>query len=93
MANIDNFTYIDLDRYVNNKYKQKSLFELFWLLHSGVFRDCYSILDGDLGNFVRMFMNEFQDQELALNDRLLRKIQVALCNLYLYLYLWCYGLQ
>jgi len=29
-----------------------------------------------VGNFVEMFVNEFQDYELALDDRLLRKIQV-----------------
>ena len=29
-------------------------------------------------NFVNMFVNEFQDYELALDDRLLRKIQVVI---------------
>lgn len=31
-------------------------------------------------NFVKMFVNEFQDHELALDDRLLRKIQACWCG-------------
>jgi len=45
------------------------------------FRICsnaFSSYCGNLMNFVNMFVNEFQDYELALDDRLLRKIQVVI---------------